>query len=249
MAIGSLQWAAENGGNLTHRERAQLMLPILQTTVRYTIGRMRLVLGLRPQTSAIEYDSLTLPDSRLAKLAEEECRETLSPALVNHSYRTYLYALTLAHLDGVTYDSEHLYVTSLLHDIALENPQSGQCFALRGSEKIASIAQQADCSPEVTTRLSEAICMHITPGVSYSQNVLAALLNGAALVDILGMRLWDFAPQAIEQAIALYPRQQFKQRISNYWRAETKAVPGGRAAWIERAALFTVFARLAPFAE
>jgi len=249
MMIGSLEWAEANGGTLTNRERVQLLLPMLGTTVRYAVGRLRLLLGWRPNTSDVNFATLTLPDSRLAQLAEQECRETLSPALVNHSYRTFLYALTLAHLDNVPYDPEHLYVTCLLHDIALEDPQPGQCFAVRGADRMQSLAKRADTPDDVASALAEAIAMHITPGIQYRQNALATLMNGAALVDIVGMRLWDFAPDSIEQALRLYRRLGFKQAIRQRWRAEAQAVPAGRAAWIERAALFTRFTKLAPYAE
>lgn len=247
MTIGSLEWAQRNGGNLTNRERLQLLLPILGTTVRYAVGRVRLRLGWRARTSNVDLYTLKLPDSRMAKLAEQACHETLSPALVNHSYRTYLYALILANVDGVIYDPEHLYMTCLLHDIALEDPQPGRCFAVRGADVVAAVAAEAAVPEAVQAALCESVCMHITPGVGYERDVLATLMNAAALVDIVGMRLWDFPKESVEQSQRLYPRLGFKQTIIDAWRAEAKAVPGGRAAWVERAALFSIFARLAPY--
>lgn len=247
--VGSLSWADAHSGNLTHTERLRLLIPITQTTFGYVYGRFRLLLGLRPTIPIINYDALTFPDSQLAKHAEQACHETLSPAIINHSYRTYLYALALAQLDKVTYDTEHLYVTCLLHDIALEKAETGHCFALRGAKTMSSIAHEAGCTPDTAHILSEAICSHITPGLTYHHNTLGALINYGALLDLVGMRLWHISPAMVESAIARYPRHHLKNVISQFWRNEARTVPRGRASLIEKLAFFTFFIRIAPFSE
>ena len=46
--IGTLDWARATDGNLTPSERRSLLAPILRAMVAYSIGRLRLALGLRP---------------------------------------------------------------------------------------------------------------------------------------------------------------------------------------------------------
>ena len=152
MLIGSLEWATATSGNLTSADRVRFLAPILRTTVQYTAGRLRMALGLLPpRVGTLDLDRLVLPDSKLADDALRECRETLTPSMQNHSLRTFVFGLALANLDGVRLDVEHLYVASLLHDIALETPTPGRCFAVVGAERALAIAQRAGAK-EATAR-------------------------------------------------------------------------------------------------
>ena len=49
-----------------------------------------------------------LPDSAIAREAEGLLRVSSSPSLVNHCLRSYLWAVGLAGVDGLVYDSELL---------------------------------------------------------------------------------------------------------------------------------------------
>src|SRR5262245_6332639 len=101
-AVGTLDWGIRTDGRLTRGERVRLLGPILRTTVQYTAGRLRLVLGLRPSgQGSIDLDRLAWPDSALVRRATEQCRATLTASMVNHSYRTFVFGLALAQLDEV----------------------------------------------------------------------------------------------------------------------------------------------------
>jgi hypothetical protein len=248
--IGSLAWAARSNGNLTARERRSFLGAILRTTALYTVGRARLALGLRRADAArLDLDSLVLPDSALAKAAEAEAHGSLTPTTVNHSYRTFAFGLALAQLDGVGIDVEHLYVASLMHDITLEEPVPGRCFAVRGGERARALCERAGADPATACAIADGVSMHITPGVGYQRGPLGPTVNAGALLDLLGMRLWDLDQTFVDAAIRRYPRLGCGRHLSSCWKAEVAAVPEGRAAAIERLSFFTVFVGLAPFAE
>ena len=248
-AGGTLAWALESGGNLTARERRGLLAPILHSTVVYTLGRLRLALGLLPaRTATLDLESLCWPDSKLAREAERECHETLSVAMANHSIRTFVFGLALAGLDEHRVDLEELYVTSLLHDLALETPTPGRCFAVVGAERAQQFVLLAGANPEQAARIAEGIALHITPGIAFERGPLAPLVAAGALVDLAGMRLWDLDPAFVTAAFARWPRAGCKRHLAACWRAEARAVPQGRAAATERYALFSRIVRLAPFA-
>jgi len=155
-AYGTLAWALATGGNLTARERRSLLAPILRTTVAYTAGRLRMALGLRPARRAtLDLARLTWPDTRLAREAERECRETLSAAVAGHSFRTFVFGLALFELDGKAVDLEELYVGALLHDLALEAPTPGRCFAVVGAERARALLLASGADEEKSARLAE----------------------------------------------------------------------------------------------
>jgi hypothetical protein len=181
MRIGTLEWARATGGNLSAGERRSLLAPILRGMVAYSVGRLRLALGLRPaRLAALDLDSLRIPDSRLVRESEAECRATLSPLLVSHSYRTFAFGLALAGLDGVAVDVEPFYAACLLHDLALEEPQPRRCFAVVGAEQVLRIAERAGAEPKLAVEIAEAVAMHVTPGAGFERGPLAPLVAARA---------------------------------------------------------------------
>ncbi len=248
--LGGLAWARLTHGNLSPGERRRLLTPLLQTTARYAAGRLRMALGLhRPPRGGLDLDTLRWPDSAIARAAEEACYRELTPPLINHSYRTYVFALALAALDGARVDQEALYASALLHDLGLAEPVQQHCFAARGAEQAEAIALSAGADPVQAVRLAEIIVGHITPGFGGDLEPMSALLASGALVDIIGLRLWDCDPRLVRQLLQRYPRLGFKRVLRQHWRREAAAVPAGRAALIERVAWFSLVAQLAPFDE
>jgi len=246
--VGSVDWAGASGGNLTARERLAFLGPIAQQTAAYVAGRLRLALGLRG-AGRLDLEHLVLPDSKLARMAEAECRETLSPAVVNHSYRTFVFGLVLADLDRVEMDVETLYVASLLHDIRLEQPEPNVCFAVRGGHEARELCERAGVDDTTAWTISEAIVAHITPGLDPELGRLAPAIQGGAMLDLVGMRLWDLDRAFVEAVIARWPRLGVSQQLAALWKAEASAVPNGRAAALEKLALFSWLVRMAPFGE
>jgi hypothetical protein len=246
--VGSIDWAGASAGNLTTRERLAFLGPIARTTAAYLAGRARLALGLRG-SGRLDLEQLVLPDSKLATLAEQECRETLSPTTVNHSYRTFVFGLALADLDQVQMDVEQLYVASLLHDIEIERPQASNCFAVRGGHHARELCERAGVDDTTAWTISEAITAHITPGVDPDLGPLAPTIAGGTMVDLLGMRLWELDAAFVDAVVARWPRLGCTKHLAACWKAEAKAVPLGRAAALERLAMFSVFVRLAPYRE
>ncbi|MBW2272741.1 MAG: phosphohydrolase [Deltaproteobacteria bacterium] len=250
MKTGTLDWARATSGKLTGAERRSFLAPALGQSLAYALGRLRLLFGLRRGDAAsFDLDSLDLPDSRLTREAEAEARATLSPATLEHSYRSFLYGLALSQLDGVAVDTEHLYATALLHDIALESPTPGCCFAVRGALTMHELALRAGVDDTTARALAEGIAHHITPGVGYELGPLAPLLQFGAMVDLTGLRLWELAPGFVEAVLERHPRLGVKRSIGACWRAEARTFPEGRAAFLERSFRFSLLVRFAPFPE
>ncbi len=250
MRIGTLDWAEATSGKLTAADRRSFLGPALRQSLFYSVGRLRLALGWRRRdAAAIDLDRFELPDSKLAREAEAEARAILSPPMINHSYRTFLYGMALSHLDGIDVDVEHFYATSLLHDIALESPAADSCFAVRGARTMQDLARRAGVDEETARTLAEGIAHHITPGVGFELGPLAPLLQCGAMVDLTGLRLQDLQRDFVAQVVQRHPRGETKRHLTACWRAETEAFPEGRAAFAERAFRFSWLVRFAPYPD
>ncbi len=254
--IGSLEWAASKNGALTSAEKWSLFWVIVsevpRRSVTYPVGRLKLKLSIRP-SAKFEIDSATysLPKITLALEAETRAAKGLNPSLLNHSYRTFLFALALSYLDRIALDPvyiEHLYVTSLLHDIGLEAPDPNCCFAVRGGQVMRKVAVRSGVGASVAKTLAEAITDHITPRrVGSELGPLPRMIQAGSLLDATGIRLWDISKDYQRSILKRYPRLDLKDQISARWKNEVATFPEGRAALVERFARFSCFVRFAPF--
>lgn len=241
-------WAVATGGMLSRSQRRQLLTPLLRTVLAYSATRTRLALGRRGD-GGVDIDNLTWPDSKLARAAEEEARDTLSPDLLAHSYRTYLFGLSLAALVGARVDQELCYVSCLLHDLTLGAPTPGRCFAVTGGERAQRFVLDAGETPERAATVGAAIAAHITVGAAEDLSDPGGFVSGGAFVDVSGARVDELRADWVDDLLVRHPRHDFKRRLLKYWSDESAAVPDGRARWLTRSAGFPVLIRLAPFPD
>src|SRR5258708_36153153 len=75
-----------------------------------------------------------VPDSALARRARELIDDVAAAFLVNHSVRSYAWAVELARHDRLEFDPEVVYVSAMLHDIGLVPAYDlGGCFEVDGA--------------------------------------------------------------------------------------------------------------------
>jgi hypothetical protein len=68
---------------------------------------------------------VSVPDTSLVFRAIEYARKHSEPYLFNHVMRSWLFAVTLAQLDGTPHDAEVLAVATVLHDVGLSSAVDG----------------------------------------------------------------------------------------------------------------------------
>jgi hypothetical protein len=151
-----------------------------------------------------------VPDSSLAREAEDLLR-TASPAfLTNHSFRSHAWAIALAERDRVRFDSELLYVAALLHDIGLlARYDTGRCFEEDGAHVAAELAVGEGWPAERSEALAEAIRLHTAIDISLEDGPEAYLLWHATGVDVTGHRYGEIDADTVFAVVASYPRLDF----------------------------------------
>ncbi|MBW0272238.1 phosphohydrolase [Nocardia sp. MH4] len=240
-------WATHTGGNLTPAQRRALTVGLLRVSPALVSGRLRQALGRRG-TGRLALAELRLPDTALARAAEIEAREQLSDTMLAHSYRTYFFARALAELDSVDYDDEIGYVASLLHDLKLETPTPGRCFAVVGGETANDFAVRHGAPADRAEAIGAAIAAHLNPDAAENLGEPGGFVSAGASVDVLGRRLADLDAGFVDDLLVRHPRQDFKRHLIACFTAEAAAVPAGRVHWLTGAG-FLPMIRHSPFAE
>jgi hypothetical protein len=253
--VGSLSWARATGGRLGRRDMAQVLAQAIRLQLRTIPERSRAALGLRPgRLAALDEDDFRPPDTPAAKEAGERLAELGASELVNHSYRSFAWAVTLAAHDGLRYDDELVYVACLLHDLGLAPPFAADerpkpCFTLSGATVAEQVGERNGWGAARGSAAAEAVTMHLNLWVPPEHGIEAHLTNAGALLDAIGARYWQIAPETLAWVLARYPRRGTKRALIELFRSEAKLSPGTRSAFYRRPLMNEVFFRLAPFEE
>ena len=246
--LGTYSWVDRTGGQLTGAERRSLVPPLARTHAVNAVGRLsmlaRLNTGLRAQVDPAQ---LVPPSSALTRAAVAQAQRRLSPALLNHSFRTFALGAALGVLEGLTVDRELLFAAALLHDTGLPTAERNVDFT-RSSARIArDVAEEVGLSPAATETMSTAITLHYSPRVTLAHGPVAYLVAAGAGADVVGLRSWQLPTDLLASVVEQHPRLGFKGEFVAAFREEAARVPRGRAQFLRRYGAFDLAIMLAPF--
>lgn len=248
--LGTLTWVHRTGGQLISAERRQLLRPLARAHVGAAVGRTAMLLRVNSgRRTGLPARALRTPSSILTHTAEQQAQQRLPAALLNHSYRCYLFGVALGSLEQIDVDRELLFAAAMLHDVGLVPPVAGVDFTVASARVARDVAETVGLSTAATEIMRTAITLHHSPGVTLSDGPVAYLMSAGAALDVLGLRAWQLPPEVLTSVVAKHPRLGFKREFRTAWAAEAAAVPRGRAQLLRRYGAFDLAVRLAPFVE
>jgi hypothetical protein len=245
--LGTHAWVERTGGLLTAAQRRSLLGPLVRTHATNVVGRLSMLLRVNSGRRAPVTGQRPSPDSVLTRAAEALARRRLSPALLNHSYRTYAFGAALAELEALDVDRELLFAAAMLHDVGLATPVPQVDFTRASARVARDVAEEVGLSTAATDILRSAITLHHSPGVTVAHGTVAYLLSAGAGLDVAGLRSWQLPPAVRAGVLAAHPRIGFKREFAAAFRAEAVLVPRGRAAFLRRYGAFDLAVKAAPF--
>jgi hypothetical protein len=233
--LGTIDWVDRTGGRLSAAERRSLLGPVARTHAVNAAGRLSVLAGLNSGRRArVAPSALVPPTSALTRAAVARAERTLSPALLNHSHRTFAFGAALGALEGLTVDAELLFAAALLHDTGLPTPDQDVDFT-RGSARIArDVAEEVGLSSAATETLRTAIALHLSPDVPPARGPVAHLLAAGAGLDVVGLRSWQLPPDLLAAVVEQHPRLGFTGEFAAACRTEAARVPHGRVEFLRR---------------
>jgi hypothetical protein len=192
---------------------------------------------------------LPIPDTALARDARDLIAEVAEPFLVNHSVRSYAWAVALANADGRGFDVEILYVAAVLHDIGLVPAyDSGGCFEFDGAVAAREFVLAHGCPPDRADRIHDVIVRHMAaeqPPDAWPEDLL---LDASTGTDVTGYRFADMPAAWVPPILAAYPRLGFKRHFAALFEDQAGRKPHCRVAEMVRTGKLAAIAN-APFPE
>lgn len=236
--FGTRAWAAQRDGELTVGERlTQARHAVTDQIAALPAHARRLLLAGRARRSALA-TGREPPDSELARQALAVASDASSPALLGHCLRCWLWADLFAQRDAVAFDSELLYVASVLHDLGLtDHYRAGPadragCFAVHGGDVAKSLLLGAGAGETFGERVAEVITLHMNVRVPPTLGAEAHLLHAAANLDVTGSRTGELPSAARRAVLRAYPRDGFAAEFNALMHREARERPRSRAAFL-----------------
>ena len=226
--IGTIEWCRRTNGILGRGERARFIATVVFEFARLSPRLVAARAGRRG--SGPDAAELTPPDTPFAREVIEACAD-LDPMLVEHGYRSYLFARALGSAEGVECDEEALFAATILHDYAFGQMAEldDRCFTLAGAEVAAEVLESAPFGPDLRHDVLDAITLHLNPAVPLEQGAIQHLVHDGVLVDVLGVRAWELDQDGVERVMDRHPRHGFTVRGTPLLRLHTRRVRGCRA--------------------
>jgi hypothetical protein len=244
--IGTIEWCRATNGILSGVERRRFIAAVLLETARSTPRLLLSKAGVRGKGGA-DPSVFCPPDTPFTRRVIEACAH-LDPMLIQHGYRSYLFARALGALENLSCDDEALFIAAILHDYAFPSPDriDDRCFTLVGAEVAADLLREAPLSEALQHDVLDGITLHLNPRVPPRQGILQHLLHDAILIDTVGVRAWDLDKKGMQRVVERHPRHGFIHRGSPRLRAHAAQLPSSRARQIYRCG-FSAALRLGPW--
>jgi len=175
---------------------------------------------------------LEIPATPACRTALEVATEYCSPALLNHSVRAYLWAAGYAATRGIAFDAELLYVSAMLHDLALvkEFDNHRVPFEEAGGHVAWVFGAGAGWPVARRRRAAEIIVRHMWDTVDVVADPEGHLLELSTGMDISGRRTEDIPADLRRDVLARYPRAGLAEEFVACFRDQAARKPDSLAA-------------------
>jgi HD domain len=158
---------------------------------------------------------IKIPDSKIAREAAELVRQHESELLFNHSVRVYVFGAMKGIRQNLKFDYELLYVAALFHDLGLVGAYHTETkrFEVDGADAAREFLRSHGIPEPKADLVWEAIALHTSPGIPAHMRPEIALTNAGVLMDVLGTGYDEYTAEQRDQAIAAFPRGDFKNEF------------------------------------
>jgi hypothetical protein len=168
-----------------------------------------------PEIATRMLAGVIVSDTATISRAIEFALERSEPYLFNHAMRSWLFAATLAQRNHTEHDGEVLALTTILHDLGLEESFDGPLrFEVEGANAARAFARNEGIDERRAQLIWDGVALNSTPSISLYKEVEVALCTGGIGLDWGGFG-YEAIPEAQVAAIVeAFPRLDMKQRFT-----------------------------------
>ncbi|MGH7565147.1 MAG: hypothetical protein ACREK5_12105 [Gemmatimonadota bacterium] len=159
---------------------------------------------------------ITVLDTPLIARAMEYARTNSEPFLFNHAVRSWLFAVRLGQLQGVSHDAEVVAVGSLLHDLGLTDSFTGpRRFEIEGADAAREFAREQGLDDRRVRLIWDSVALNSTPSISLHKETEVALCTAGIVLDFGGPQYDRIPPAEMKSVLAAFPRLDMKRSFTD----------------------------------
>ncbi|MGZ3499050.1 MAG: HD domain-containing protein [Vulcanimicrobiaceae bacterium] len=165
-----------------------------------------------PGAAAVtEGAGIRVPDTPLARDANDAARSAENPAIYNHSLRSFLFAELIAEAKHIDRDSELVYVAAMMHDIGLSPKYSSEKlrFEVDGANASRDLLARHGKADSAADLVWDAIALHGTSSIARWKQPEVMLVNAGVVTDVAGAYLGLLKTGDVTAVLRSAPRAGF----------------------------------------
>ena len=172
------------------------------------------------------------PVTPAAEAALSVATRFYSPALLNHTIRSYLWGAMYGTAHGIAFDDELYYVAAVLHDTGLTEAFDSHRlpFEEAGGQLAWVFGVAAGWPAERAARVSQIIVLHMRDSVAPADDPESHMLQVATNWEVAGRQPEEFPPDARTEILARYPRLGFGAEFLACFEDQARRKPASAAA-------------------
>ena len=175
---------------------------------------------LTSRTDTAMITDITPPRTALARQVEEYARRISSDVLFNHSLRSYWFAELFAQQEGITIDSELVFLSAVLHDIGLTAQVIGtHRFEIEGASAARAFLLERGVPNERAQLVWDNIALH-TWDINEFRGDNSRIMQRGLAYDVTGLPDAALDPGDVAEVLRRYPRAKFKTAFDAILREE-----------------------------
>ncbi|HET6890038.1 MAG TPA: HD domain-containing protein [Pyrinomonadaceae bacterium] len=169
---------------------------------------------------------ITVIDTPLVTRAMNYARTHSEPFLFNHAVRSWLFAVRLGQLQGISHDAEVVAVGSLLHDLGLTNKFRGKKrFEIEGADAARAFASEQGLDDRRAQLIWDSVALNSTPSIGLHKEAEVALCTAGISLDYGGLQYDQIPPDEMNSILSEFPRLDMKRCFTDSVCGIVKAKP------------------------
>ncbi len=157
------------------------------------------------------FSDIKVPDSSIARQAEELARTVSSAVLFNHVMRCYYFGELFAQKEGKKVDSELMFLSAVLHDLGLTDHARGpHRFEIEGAAAARTFLVEKGVSEGRAQLVWDNIALH-TWDMNMFRGDTSRLGQLGLSYDVNGAGGAKLDPTDVAEVVGRYPRLGFKR--------------------------------------
>jgi hypothetical protein len=158
---------------------------------------------------------ITVIDTPLITRALDYARIHSEPYLFNHAVRSWLFAVRLGQLQGVSHDAEVVAVGTLLHDLGLTNSFTGpKRFEIVGADAARAFAREQGVDDRRVQLIWDSVAVNSVPSIGLYKEAEVALCTAGIGVEF-GFQYDRIPPNEMKNILTAFPRLDMKRRFTD----------------------------------